>query len=333
MKFVYGIDFGSSQITICEKNMGFVLSEPCLIEKIFEDDNTTKYGSVGIEAKKIMNKTLPNSVVTSPIKNSVIVDKEAMTKLMLELFKKVVPKYKMIKPEIEFYVLAECGLSVEENSDIREICYKVGADKVTFIPSALCALYGTDKEKSFDSKFCCVDIGADTAKFYICNKNEVIQGFSVNIAGNKLNEMIDLHAKGICNVELTPKQIESLKVSILSLIESNKADMEIQCKSIDSYELVNVCFSSSGLYEIPKFYFDKYIEYINNLINEFETDRQFIMKNGLIVYGGTSKILGVKEYLEQKLKFPVLVANKDNIALIGLMKILKNKHFLKNVLV
>ena len=221
MKLVYGLDLGSSSIKICKKDSVIELKESSVIEKITNDDGTFSYGLAGNDIDKYYQKN-QNSELIYPIKSGIVVDKDALIELLTRFFNKLIPK-KSIFQKIEFYVLAECGLTVEQYNEIREICYKVGACKVSFLPSAICAIYGYDLELSQFENFCLADLGADTAKFYLCSKHSVIKGLSINCAGNAIDEFLGIHALKMENLILDKKEKEALKLNVASIMETNNA--------------------------------------------------------------------------------------------------------------
>ncbi|MBQ7307913.1 MAG: rod shape-determining protein [Clostridia bacterium] len=342
MEVIYGINFGSSHISICQKDLGITLKEPSLIERIFIDENKYSYGLVGYEAKNLLlNKTNNDSIVISPIKDGVIArdidgvgkeeNKKALTILLSKLYKKVMPKT-ILKPKTHFYVLAECGLSVQEYNEFREVCYKVGADIVTFVPSPLCAIYGMGLEKSALNYFCMLDLGADNVNIYICGKDNVIDGISLsNYSGNRISEMIDLHTRSQDNLALDQKSIEDIKVNILSLAKTDTAECVVQGKSLLTGMIEEHKYTSRDFYNLIEYYFQKYAEETIKLI---QTNRSYIYSikdNKVIVYGGGAGYTGVKEFLKERLKFDVNICTTQDIALVGLTKLFNDGKLLKKI--
>ena len=327
MKYTYGIDFGSNNIVISEKNQdeNYIKKiEACLIERTLDG-----YGIYGNDAKN--NLDMPNKKIINPIKNGIIVDKEALTELMRKLFNSLLPR-KKIKPEIEAYIITENSLSVKDYNDYREVCYKIGIDSVKFIPLCFCVLYGMNLENSNYSVFSIIDFGADTTKLYISTKNKIIDGYTINIASNDISKDIE---DFFANKNLKPYKegIENLKINYSTLIPSNNNIYQLPC--LDKNNLKNAVIgtiSSKELYDIIKKRVDDIIPYIKELISSCDYSQQeCIRQNKIILCGGMSNLQGLCSYIEDNLGIKVKNSNDKHIATKGLMKILNNKIIKKNL--
>ena len=107
-----GIDLGTSNILIYEKDEGIILNEPSVIAI---DNETKEVLAVGEEANKMLGRT-PNRVrAIRPLKDGVIADFEYTNK-MLETFIKKIKKRSSLKKS---KVLICCPTNITQVEKIR----------------------------------------------------------------------------------------------------------------------------------------------------------------------------------------------------------------------
>ena len=91
-----GIDFGSTNITLCEDDRGIVISEPSVV---ICDSYTGRPIAVGAAAKKMIGK-LPGSMrAVYPIKDGIVNDFE-MARFMLKTYIDRLCRSRLFKPNI-----------------------------------------------------------------------------------------------------------------------------------------------------------------------------------------------------------------------------------------
>ena len=110
------VDLGSKFITICQKDVGLVLREPCIaIAQKTKDRYELR--EVGFRAESIISTALGGARVVCPVQEGFIVDEEMFTLLLKEFFKKILPS-SFIKPRVKAIVSITSAMT---NSDRRVV--------------------------------------------------------------------------------------------------------------------------------------------------------------------------------------------------------------------
>ena len=314
MELIFGIEFGSTHITIYKKDES-IRREIAVIERV-KDEKTGDYiyGNYGRNLLDSDDALKENLVY--PISNGVVTDKEALKELLDRIFRYSFPKRKFLA-SIIFYVAAECGLSVEEYNDYREVCYAIGVDKVFFVPAALCILNSLGLNNRRDGYYAIADIGADTTKFYIVKGNHVIDGLSISFAGNTLNSFIKQYAYDELNCIINDDQAVYLKLNCMSLIETDNASNNLMCLDVNRRP-IEKRFTAQDFKGVMNGFFGVIADSIKKLIEKNQAYEASVKNNELILCGGTSKFYGIDRFFENTLGMRVKTNTNDDIITSGL---------------
>ncbi len=82
----FGLDLGTSKISVYLKNKGIVLNEPSVVSV---NNKTDQIVAIGKEAAAMIGKTPQHITVTKPLVNGVISDFEVAEKMIGHLFQKI----------------------------------------------------------------------------------------------------------------------------------------------------------------------------------------------------------------------------------------------------
>jgi len=320
------IDLGSKFITIYQKGLGLVLREPCMAIAM-KSKNKIEIREAGYRAESIMSGSLGGANVIYPIKEGVVVD-ETMAALMLEFFlKKITPK-SVIKPKFRA-IVSICSSSI--NSDrlaVEKMFIKAGIKEVTLVeaPLSLLAYSG-----SLGGLF--VDIGGGKTEIASCTNHGIANGCSVNIAGDAFNaaiiEKLYLHY----GVRLGDYTMENLKKSALSFYTNDEGTYQVSGAGKDGNPK-SLLVTAAEMRDAVVPLVDDLIEVVISILNQTPPELSSeIMRKGIYVSGGSLKIPGLVEYLQNAFEIPVTVLkDPDNAIAIGGAKFFDNKNLLSDML-
>ena len=313
MELVFGVEFGSTHICIYKKGDTIRREVAAIVKKYNEEKGEYEYGAFGNGIKE--TEGILDKDICYPVSGGVITDKQAFHELISRVFKYLFPKRKFLT-SIVFYIVAECGLSVEQYNELREECYSIGVDKVFFVPSALCILRGLKLEKVRDGYYCIADMGAVASKLYIVKGNRVIDGVSIAFAGEQLNEYLKQYICSVMGYIVSDDQVEMIKKSCVSALDTDNAMVNVGCIDGDN-QFVSKMFTSQDFLGVVNGFFSNICDAINTLLKKNPTYFAFVKNKELIICGGTSKFNGLKEYFLKELGMKSIVC-QDNIVMTGL---------------
>lgn len=328
-KTILGIDFGSTNTSIYKKHIGIVLKEPTMLA-ISESMGEMKIVDFGLNAKKMLGKTNEDIEFVSPILNGTIYDMRLAESLLAYFINKIL--YNNEKFEIVFSV--PCGLDEEEILNFKNLGLKLGASKVSLVPSALMALLGTNINIDKASGYLSLNLGGGTIDMAICSLNQIIKGFSLYFGGNKIDEAIKLYVNQFMDMQISNLTSEKLKTEVGSLFYNDLTNIEFSGVDINTKSPKTEVIGAEQLRDTLEFYFQKVYMAIKVLINSATPDIVSDLSiNGIIVTGGLANLTGLENYLSKNLNLPVLISeNADNAVVLGLGKLIADEKYLNKII-
>ena len=331
-EILLAIDMGGSYTSIFRKDSGLVLKEPTLIGAMMTD-NGYEVKVMGKEAKDIQGKTDERTVVFSPISEGVVKSIDYATILLKHFLDKVIT-HKNIFTKIKCLVPYPTGLSEEEKNDYKTVFLNVGINDVIFVPRLLCSAYGGGVNIFANSANMVIDIGGVSTDVGVINLGTLIDGATLCVGGKAIDAQIVRTVSSKYGVEIGLSSAQKLKEEIGSLYSNDTANMEVMgvdtcTKSPASVVVYATDVKMSVMPLLSEI--GRIVETTLNILPpEISAD---VAKNGILITGGFSGIVGLERYLRTTLNLPIIIAeDAPNACILGAGKLLANLNELKRVL-
>ncbi len=331
-EILLAIDMGGSYTSIFRKDSGLVLKEPTLIGAMMTD-NGYEVKVIGKEAKDIQGKTDERTVVFSPISEGVVKSIDYATILLKHFLDKVIT-HKNIFTKIKCLVPYPTGLSEEEKNDYKTVFLNVGINDVIFVPRLLCSAYGGGVNIFANSANMVIDIGGVSTDVGVINLGTLIDGATLCVGGKAIDAQIVRTVSSKYGVEIGLSSAQKLKEEIGSLYSNDTANMEVmgvdtRTKSPASVVVYATDVKMSVMPLLSEI--GRIVETTLNILPpEISAD---VAKNGILITGGFSGIVGLERYLRTTLNLPIIIAeDAPNACILGAGKLLANLNELKRVL-
>lgn len=331
-EILLAIDMGGSYTSIFRKDSGLVLKEPTLIGAMMTD-NGYEVKVMGKEAKDIQGKTDERTVVFSPISEGVVKSIDYATILLKHFLDKVII-HKNIFTKIKCLVPYPTGLSEEEKNDYKTVFLNVGINDVIFVPRLLCSAYGGGVNIFANSANMVIDIGGVSTDVGVINLGTLIDGATLCVGGKAIDAQIVRTVSSKYGVEIGLSSAQKLKEEIGSLYSNDTANMEVmgvdtRTKSPASVVVYATDVKMSVMPLLSEI--GRIVETTLNILPpEISAD---VAKNGILITGGFSSIVGLERYLRTTLNLPIIIAeDAPNACILGAGKLLANLNELKRVL-
>lgn len=331
-EILLAIDMGGSYTSIFRKDSGLVLKEPTLIGAMMTD-NGYEVKVMGKEAKDIQGKTDERTVVFSPISEGVVKSIDYATILLKHFLDKVIT-HKNIFTKIKCLVPYPTGLSEEEKNDYKTVFLNVGINDLIFVPRLLCSAYGGGVNIFANSANMVIDIGGVSTDVGVINLGTLIDGATLCVGGKAIDAQIVRTVSSKYGVEIGLSSAQKLKEEIGSLYSNDTANMEVmgvdtRTKSPASVVVYATDVKMSVMPLLSEI--GRIVETTLNILPpEISAD---VAKNGILITGGFSGIVGLERYLRTTLNLPIIIAeDAPNACILGAGKLLANLNELKRVL-
>ena len=320
------IDLGSKFITICQKGVGLVLREPsiAIVTKVREHYEIRE---AGYRAESLITNSIGGAKLVAPIKEGVIVDDE-MCKLLLSYFlKKIIPQ-SIFPPKVSAIVSISCSMINSERKAVEKVMTECGIRDITLVESPLSLLAYTG---SIGGLF--VDIGGGKTEVATETTHGIASACSVNIAGDAFNKAIIDNINKVYGIKIGEYTVEKLKKAALSFYANDEGKYQVSGSSADGTPrsiLINAVDLRNAVLPLV----DDIIEVVMSILNTTPPDLAAeILRKGVFISGGSSKIPGLIEYISTSLALPVTaLEDVENACAVGGARFFEDKSLLSDML-
>lgn len=320
------VDLGSKFITICQKDVGLVLREPCIaIAQKTKDRYELR--EVGFRAESIISTALGGAKVVCPVQEGFIVDEEMFTLLLKAFLEKILPT-SFIKPRVKAIVNITCAMTNSDRRAVEKCFVSAGVKEVILVESPLSMLAYTG---SIGGMF--VDIGAGKTEIASVTNRGIASGVAVNIAGNAFNNAIVDSLQKHYGIKIGDYTVEKMKKNALSFYLNDEGRYIVTGVGSDGVP-ANLSVSAEDMRDAVLPLVDDVIEVIMSVLQETPPELGAeILRKGIFMSGGSTFIPGIVDYMEQALELPItVVSDVENAVALGGVKFFDDMHYLGNLL-
>jgi len=309
------LEFGSSQIKVQRDGKGYI----CINNVV---SKTTEGYLFDEEALKNYTKDL-----IYPVRDGKIYDFESSTKILKSVFSKLGMKsLSVIFFKKKVYVPIHSTYSEVELSALTDALKISGMNKIVFINEGVAAFCSFSKPIEDMEAYLICNIGAEVTDLMIIKSGEILNDQTTNFGSNNLNLEVKKLLKDKYGLDISFRNIEKIKKRInLNPKRSNKKqEVEVVGRDRISFKTKSISVSHAELVKVSKNAIEENIlKTINSLLEKAEVESlEDLNSNGMLLTGGGSKLLGLKEYLGKKLKFDIQVSKLPELSVIkGLKKV------------
>lgn len=307
------IDLGSSNTNIYQlgSGAGVVLSEPSVVA--LSESEGRKVKAVGLDAKRMIGKTVDGTVVVSPVFEARIEDERAATAMLDNFLNKVTIKRLGMRPDVLFSV--PCGA---ENSAIKkyeQVLNDCGVYNVHFVESPVLTALGAGVPLTESNPCFLIDIGGGTTTIATVSLGGIISGFSVNMGGKSIDKMIISHIENEFGLKIGVLTAEKIKIQIGSLADKDETATVVDGRDLQTGKPRAVSVSARDLYPVMTLFFDKVFQLAGMLMAKLPAEMcADVRKSGVYFAGGVSRVLGLDEYFNDKMGMHANIAEEPELA-------------------
>ncbi|OGC70415.1 rod shape-determining protein [candidate division WWE3 bacterium RIFOXYC1_FULL_39_7] len=330
-----GMDLGTANVLIYVKGKGILIREPSVVAI---HKKTKEVLAVGSEAKRMLGKTPMNINAIRPLRHGVISDFSAAEKMILyfiRLVHSIPSKFpKIPKPRIVIGVPS--GVTSVERKAVIDAARNAGAREVFLIEEPMAAAIGAELPITEPRGTMIVDMGGGTCEIAIISLSGIVVNKSIRVAGDELDMDIVNYAKNKYNLLLGERSAEEIKLAVGNVVEiedEEKYKYVMRGRDLKSGLPRSIEISPAEVRDALKNSIYMIIGSIKDAIEETPAELMSdIVRDGLVLAGGTSQLRGLDRLMSQELKIPVRVA-KDPVTCVvrGCGKVLDDEALLHKV--
>lgn len=303
-----GIDLGTSKTIFYVKNKGIVVHEPTVVAL---NTKTNQILAVGKEALLMLGKTPPHIAAIRPLNGGVISDFEITEKLLRYFIDKVkdnnILNNLINRPRVVISI--PCGGTEVEKRAVEDVVKNVGASEIYLVEGPIAIAIGARLPIKESGGILVVDIGGGATEIAVISLGGVVVSKSLRIAGNKLNEDIIYYIRDKFKLAIGEQTAEEVKIVLGSALDlGSDQEMKIKGRDLTRGLPKEIKIKESEVREAFSESLEKIISAIKGTIEitppELITD---IMKEGILLSGGTSLLRGLNKLIASETSLPVKI--------------------------
>ncbi|MFA5737123.1 MAG: rod shape-determining protein [Candidatus Paceibacterota bacterium] len=310
-----GIDLGTSTTLICVKGQGIVLAEPSIVAI---NQKTGRVVAVGNDASGMIGRTPAHIQAIKPLENGVISNFEVGEEMIAYFLRKALSLVSKSYFRPRVVVSVPSDITNVERRAVRDAVTNAGAREVHIVESSMAGAIGVNMSIFDPVGNMVIDIGGGTTDIAVISLGGVVCSKNLHIAGEKYNQDIINYIRDEFKILLGEKTAEEVKVSIGAVVKQNTpGEALIRGRDLVTGLPREVAVTDSDIREAVfnsvNLFVDSVKEVLESTPPEVVSD---IMRRGIILIGGGSKVKGLTELLEKELEIPIYLAEDPETAVV-----------------
>ncbi len=318
-----GIDLGTANTLIYEKNKGIVVNEPTLVAL---NNRTGQILFIGSEARKMLDRTPSHITLVKPLINGIVSDFE-MTEEILKYFLRKMGEGALLTRYGLAAVSIPSNLTEVERKSVEDAVTSAGVSRVLLVEETIASAVGARLPIEEPGANMIIDIGGGTTDVSIISVGGVVIAKSLKVAGQKFNDDIIRFVREEFKLLIGEPTAEELKINIGSAVGIDER-LEMPVRGRDAATgLPREIIVKSGQVRSALSKSLRFIaEEVKNLVEaappELVGD---ILKRGIYLSGGGSLLKGLDKYIENEITVTAIVVDDPLTCVVrGLGMIIEN---------
>lgn len=327
------IDLGTANTLIHIAGKGVIVREPTVVALKRKKKELL---AVGREAKKMLGKNPDNIEVVKPLADGVIADFDAATLMLKHYFTEIHNQVglwpKLSKPKVLMGI--PCGVTEVEKRAVQSAALAAGARVAMLVEEPIAAAIGAGIDVTRADGQLIVDIGGGTTEIAVVSLSGIVVNRSLRIAGEEMNQAIIKSVRLSHGMILGEMTAEEVKIEIGSVTPKEKeASFVVRGRDMGKGLPKSLKLKASEVREALATVIQDIVSGISDILEETPPELVAdILKHGVIMAGGGSKLYGIDKIISEATKMPVWVTEEPESAVVkGCAKLLENNKLLETV--
>lgn len=323
-----GIDLGTANILVYEKDKGVVFSEPSVVAL---DKKNQKVLAIGHEARELLGRSPENITTVRPLREGVIAKYTITQRMLAMIIEKVCGRSLFFKPRV--MVCVPVGITSVEKRAVLEAAMHGGASKTYLIEEPMAAALGAGVDIGLPRGNMVVDIGGGSTDVAILSLGGIVVDNSTRIGGDHFDEAIASYVKREKGVTIGERTAEEIKTKVATVSTSGRND-EIEVRGHDNVSGLpkTITVSSAECREALADSVQTLLNAVRQVLEKCPPELSAdIIDNGIYLTGGGALLDGLATVLHEETKIDMHIASDPlNCVAIGTGIALRSLDMLHN---
>lgn len=303
-----GIDLGSTKTMIYQQDRGIVVNESSVVAI---NNRTDQILAVGDEARRMLGKTPPHIIATSPLSHGIISDFEITEKMLKYFIDRVLASKFSMSAKPMVVVGIPLDVTEVEKKAVEDAVMSAGASQVFLVENVMAAAIGARIPIQDPSGNMVVNLGGGLTEVAVISLDGIVNWKVSKTAGLTLDKDITRFARNEFNLVLGEMVAEDIKKKIGSATPLDQP-IEIQMRGRDIMSglpkefIVNDTQIRESINRSVQHILDTIKLTLETTPPELVAD---IYQKGIILTGGVANLKNLDKFIAQGIEIPVHVAD------------------------
>jgi rod shape-determining protein MreB len=308
------IDLGSANTVISVRGRGIIVDEPSLVGV---NNITGEVVAVGQEARQMYGREARDINVVAPLVNGVVADFERTRTMLAHLVREA-------RSGISFFsrralMSVDPVVTQVERRALLSAAEHARIGRVLMMEEGLAAAFGAGIKTNDQHAAAVADLGSGTTNVAILANGAIVHGQSNRIGSNDINTAIVNHIRRHRGLAIGPPSAEKIKLELASatLPDDLALEMTVGGRDVLTGSPAAVTITAGEIYPITQYVVGKILEGVLTTIAELPPEvAGDIYDRGITLTGGGALLEGLPEYLRERSKLPITVADEPRYAIV-----------------
>ena len=301
------IDLGTSSTRVFVKGRGIVVNEPSVVA--YKAQSNGKIVAVGDVAEEIAGRSGNQLRLERPIRGGKVIDLET-AQLMVQYFVNKALGSVRLKPRV--LGTEPIGSTRMESAMLVRTLESVGVRKHAQVDQIIASGLGAGLSIYEPQGNFVVDIGAGKTEIALLSMGGVVLSSSKPIAGNQIDVAIGEYVVRQYGIQIVGRVAEQIKFDLIDVRQSASPDRTIIVRGRDVVTGMPTVadVSLAGICEAIHDVLSQIAEAIQSVLSRTPPELcQDVLRNGITLCGGTSRLPKIDEVFAEAFGIPVHVSS------------------------
>lgn len=325
------MDLGTANTLVYVRGRGIVINEPSVVAL---DRIKREVLAVGFAAKEMLGKTPDSIQAIRPMKDGVIADFRIAEEMIKYFIRAARGRRGVFRPRVAICV--PTGITDVERRAVRDSALAAGAREVILVEEPIAAAIGVGLPIHEPKGSMIVDIGGGTTEVAVLALEGIVTSTSIRVAGDELDEAIDLYLKKAYNLLVGEQTAEIIKKTICSAYPLEREEtMTVKGRDLVAGIPKTLTVSSKEMREAIREPVSQIIGAVRKTLEETPPElASDIIDNGIVVAGGGALLRGLDLALSRETNLTVHIAeNQLTCIVLGTGKVLEDPKRYEKVII
>ena len=300
-----GLDLGSSNTRIFDKEKGIALRSPTAVATEVKSGKTV---AVGMDARRMFGKTPPELFACRPVQGGVVAEPEAATRMLKLYLSKLEAVSVMHRPDVTVAIPGR--INEVERRALEDTIYEAGARRVMMVDSLLAGALGAGVKINGSRGTMIVDIGGGSAGVAVMIMGSVVTSDTVRVGSRDLDRAIVQFVRKKYDLLIGEAAAEALKIKIGTAWRNfDRGAADVPGRDLGGGLTGSARVTSADICEAVQDKLSGIIAMIKNTLEDTSPElASDVYDAGIVLIGGGSQLDGLPELLRRNLGISATVA-------------------------